>query len=812
MPRRITVTFDDGSSHVYENAPDDITPEQVTDRAQRDFGKAVVSLDGGRKPPNTAETPSPSQAPSPSLPTPYVDPATLTPEQLFPYGNPDAEGFYPHTSEDVAAGREALGIPEVAPQQTPPQDKDRMSNLKSFGLGFGDSLSYGFGDEILAGIGAFTGGGDYKTVWKDGWDKAFANNVEVNRANLKLAQEEDPWTFAAGGLTSAVVPGSAAGGILRSGNSIRKSIQAAKEAAKVAKLSRAGKAAVKGAAHGAVYGLGTGEGSVTNRLDEAGEFALYGAAGGVVLDNVVQQAAKALPSARAARFVQEQSANPFVATDAKVADDVSKIVQTITAGNANRKLSAPKRATLLSRLDDLEASYLPVDEVKALDLPPSVKARLNSAMAKRHLLSDAEVAALRDGTPAGDAVADGIEQARRLRTYVSETTGSSGSAGRFLAEALGSAAGFKLGGPIGGAVGGKLGKAAMRSETQAANEAVKLAKRAPLFAKVPEVQAAREAAGEADSLSRLSGEALDAEYLARKASQAEAERLAAEGGKVAKANARDNIRPSGGWRGMIYERTGLLPAAQDAGAIKALKDGAITPEQFNAFLDDPSKLMSGNAGNALVDRLASYADNGSLDRDPRWPGASAGSSSATANLSDAAQAMLSNVDPRTVQELGIDPARATKREIELLTELDQVDPIRIEVGGDDGVSRSYSRDSAMGPEFYRPEDIARAEAIRAELAAIKAAKAQDIRNPIAYRATAEANQRRVTEAVAAVRDREGLSDKDREALATAISRIGNTSSREEAQSIAIDALDRLGADSRDYARSILSPLVAQIKR
>ena len=49
MPRNITVTFDDGSSHVYNNAPDDVTPEQIEARASRDFaGKRVTALDGGR--------------------------------------------------------------------------------------------------------------------------------------------------------------------------------------------------------------------------------------------------------------------------------------------------------------------------------------------------------------------------------------------------------------------------------------------------------------------------------------------------------------------------------------------------------------------------------------------------------------------------------------------------------------------------------------------------------------------------------------------------------------------------------------------
>ena len=48
MPRDITVTFDDGSSHIYRGAPDDITPDAVQARAQREFNKRVTGLDGGR--------------------------------------------------------------------------------------------------------------------------------------------------------------------------------------------------------------------------------------------------------------------------------------------------------------------------------------------------------------------------------------------------------------------------------------------------------------------------------------------------------------------------------------------------------------------------------------------------------------------------------------------------------------------------------------------------------------------------------------------------------------------------------------------
>jgi hypothetical protein len=50
MPRNITITFDDGTTHVYQNAPDDLTPQAVYDRAAQEFtGKKIVNLDGGKK-------------------------------------------------------------------------------------------------------------------------------------------------------------------------------------------------------------------------------------------------------------------------------------------------------------------------------------------------------------------------------------------------------------------------------------------------------------------------------------------------------------------------------------------------------------------------------------------------------------------------------------------------------------------------------------------------------------------------------------------------------------------------------------------
>jgi hypothetical protein len=50
MPRNITITFGDGTTHVYQNAPDNVTPDDVQARAEKEFAKTVSGIDGGAKP------------------------------------------------------------------------------------------------------------------------------------------------------------------------------------------------------------------------------------------------------------------------------------------------------------------------------------------------------------------------------------------------------------------------------------------------------------------------------------------------------------------------------------------------------------------------------------------------------------------------------------------------------------------------------------------------------------------------------------------------------------------------------------------
>lgn len=641
--RTVTVRFDGGGSHVYQNVPGDVTPEQVTERAEREFGKRVAHLDGGRAPNATAPQPQASPV-QPAAPDPMDDLAAQAGARSYAR---DAAGDGYYLSDQYFADEEAAYQASIQqPAGSPPSPADpaspqvqppRTGTLEAGLLGMGDAATFGFIDEAGAALDAVLGGGK-QSIW-DGSSlaDAYSANVSANRERLDAAQDEHGVAYGLGAVAGGLLPITGTFGAARSAST----------------LGKLGAAAGTGAAYGAAYGFGSDEGSPLDRLDGAAMGGAVGAAGGAALHGAVRAGSAALrpgmdklfPQAAQARFARQQMDNPHAVTDARVADDLAKLVDNITVRNsAKRRLSKDQQAVLVGRVDELEASYLPRSEIDALDLPPSDKARLKRAMDRRHLLSDPKVAALRDGTPGGEATAEGIERTRRLRAYVPEGPGSSNAIPAIIAEAAGSGLGFKAAGPLGGAIMGRVARAAVpRGSGRSAKDALALAQDAPRFAQLPQVSAARQAEGAGDSLSRLSADAMDASYNARRAAQAEQARLEAEGRRVGIANARDNVTPSGGFRGLVYERTGLLPADQDAGALKALADGAITQQQFDAFLSDPSRLMAGNAGNALIDRLSAMAEAKALTRDPKWTPPAPGAAPQMAGRA-AAQAAFGQAD------------------------------------------------------------------------------------------------------------------------------------------------------------------------
>ncbi len=424
-----------------------------------------------------------------------------------------------------------------------------------------------------------------------------------------------------------------------------------------------------------------------------------------------------MPKLNQRRFAARQAANKYRGYDREISSDLDNLVGLSAPNGAKARLSKDQRTALLAKVQQLDESYMPRAEVKAARLPASEKARLLKAMNERQILGEDALADLAEKVPFGNVVADSIRKSQRLRSVVPSYAAQSGSpALKFLGEAFGSSAGSAVGHAVGGALGGTAGSIAgstlvrrlsRSSADTSADKALELASDARKWAQLPADQFGPvDRASARQALDKVAADSLDAPAIAKQ----ETARLEAEGRKIGILNAQDDIRPGGGFRGMIYERAGLLPSQQDVGALSLLKDGKITPEQFDAFLNSPDKLMAGNAGNALTDRFAAMADDGSLTRDAAWAPPEAPSPSAP-------QVDASGLPIRSMPAYQAGAAAIIARKLQLMKELDDVDPVMVVMGeGPDAVSVRASED----PSFTMSEaERTRAAAIRAELSRAK---------------------------------------------------------------------------------------------
>lgn len=460
--------------------------------------------------------------------------------------------------------------------------------------GVADAVTFGFADEIAAGLSAVTGIGDY------------SGNVARERErdrNASVARN-------VGQIVGSFIPvvGAATKGV----NTVRGAVKA-------------------GAAYGGAYGLGSGEGGIEDRLDDAAIGAAIGAVGGAALAKAPALAKYLAKNATPTqRFVNREAGSAFAAFDAEVASDVSRIVSELPKGIGKQG----RKATIATKVAALEKKYLPSKSaIDAMDIPPSQKLALKTAIDNRHALDASEIQALR-GSTAGDAVADGILKAQRLKLLVpngAPTRSWMSKAGHVAMDAVGVAAGSMIGGPAlaaGVRVATHAGRKMLGSASAAdaaTDAAIALTKRKRRYAALAERVGSSGARESAEALTKAAGEALDAKHLTRKSAAlrkaqeaTESAQLAAANKRIAMLNFRDNVRPTGGFRGYLYDRTGLLPVEQDQGVLRMLADKVITPKQLDDFLRAPDRLQKGNAGNAILDRLASLADDGTLKRDPKW--------------------------------------------------------------------------------------------------------------------------------------------------------------------------------------------------
>ncbi len=137
MARNITVTFSDGTSHVYQNAPDTISPADVQARASSEFaGKTLTNIDGGAQP---ATAPVAVAAPAPSLADTIsngIASAASTVSDVASSVYQGAKSMMASALPALASSSEgADGIPDagrvVAPPAPEPGPNDRLDALSA---------------------------------------------------------------------------------------------------------------------------------------------------------------------------------------------------------------------------------------------------------------------------------------------------------------------------------------------------------------------------------------------------------------------------------------------------------------------------------------------------------------------------------------------------------------------------------------------------------------------------------------------------------------------------------------------------------
>lgn len=288
MPRNITVTFADGSSHVYQNAPDNVTPDQVLVRAAKEFGKPVKALDGGR-----GAKPAAAKAPTAPAPKQYrnFDPGTA----LRTYNTArdsllkNMSGKSPQerqralarfdTDPRIQGIRKAAGLAEV---------RSRQEEVKDAGRRAARTGAPGFLTAAKAGLtrGMFGIPERLGAALVDAPGLSYDEKLAAVRAKTDAEMEQSGLSNFTGQLAGGILGGGAAaklvggaGGLLTRAGAPRAGnvLQGLTQVRKGERLKNAGKLLLAGTAGGAAQAAGEGSDVATGALYGAGGTAAFGA-------------------------------------------------------------------------------------------------------------------------------------------------------------------------------------------------------------------------------------------------------------------------------------------------------------------------------------------------------------------------------------------------------------------------------------------------------------------------------------------------------------------------------------------------------
>lgn len=224
MPRDITVTFADGSTHVYRNAPDDISPEAVTQRAQSEFNKPIKALDGGRGRPAQETTLARQTRKFASGSAQQAQKALAIAEQSFTQAL-DRKKIEGKSREQALARfradprwrtlRKTAGMPEVFTRREELREigqararknqQQTGTGLNAYGSGFARSM-FGIPERLRAGA-------EYYLGTPEG--KSYAEQLQINRDQVDAEMQGNTAANIIGQVQGSLTGGGVVGAGLR---------------------------------------------------------------------------------------------------------------------------------------------------------------------------------------------------------------------------------------------------------------------------------------------------------------------------------------------------------------------------------------------------------------------------------------------------------------------------------------------------------------------------------------------------------------------------------------------------------------------
>lgn len=367
MPRNITVTFADGSTHVYRGAPDNVTPEQVSQRAAKEFGKPVKSLDGGRGGRGAAPAkPAPARPGQPAKPAP-ARPAPRykeTPAQAALVVQNARNGLIQRLRREgrspqeqkralarfdadprIQSIRQYAGMPKITTRQ---EEIKAAGRRAAKGGGFGTALKagitrglFGLPERAAAGYLYYTG---------QSGDLNYDETLMAQRAKTDAELERSTAGNVLGQLVGGFAGGGVAGNIIKRGGARLATsrapvmsragnvLEGAVTFKKGQRVRNAGKLVTGGAVGGAAQAAGEGS--------DVREGALYGAGGSLALGG-------AFKAAGLGKKLVRQATRPFSGSTRKAMREVvSENPEAVAARHAALSEQVGENVPVVAALND----------------------------------------------------------------------------------------------------------------------------------------------------------------------------------------------------------------------------------------------------------------------------------------------------------------------------------------------------------------------------------------------------------------------------------------------------------------------------